>query len=78
MKTKGSFEYLDDSAARIFRLVSHTPRTNNAITLLARKKYYSKIHPKTVKRLLEQLQQKGLIKGFTVGRTLVWQKERAK
>ena len=76
MKTKGSFEYEQDSAERVYKLVNHIPRTTNAITLLARKKYFKRIHPKTVKRLLTILMEKGRIKRFVAGRTTVWQGER--
>ena len=76
MKTKGSFEYLEDSAEVILKAVDKVPRTTNAITLRVRKKYFKKAHPKTVKRLLTGLMEKGKIKRFIVGRTTLW--ERAK
>ena len=73
MRTKKSFEYGEEHEEVVYKFVSHIPRTTNYITILVKEKYFDKIHPNTVKRLLENLQKKGKIKKFKNGRVNLWQ-----
>ncbi len=73
MRTKEAFEYKKDAEEKILQFVSLDPKTTNDISKEVKEKFFSKIHPKTVERLLNNLQDQGKIKGNLVGRIKVWQ-----
>ena len=73
MRTKESFEYGEEHEEIIYKFVNHIPRTTNSIAALVKEKYFAKIHPHTVQRLLENLQKVGRIKKFQTGRVSLWQ-----
>lgn len=72
-RTKGAFEYTEDAEEFVLKCVGEKPQTTNAVSKLLREQYFKHIHPKTVERLLDNLQDQGKIKKYTVGRTKVWQ-----
>lgn len=72
-RTKGAYEYKEDAEEMIFSVVSNYPKSTNSIYKEVKKKFFSNIHHGTVKRLLENLRDKGKIKSFKVGRVIVWQ-----
>ncbi|KKL96645.1 hypothetical protein LCGC14_1842430 [marine sediment metagenome] len=74
MRKKGDFEYTEEHEEFILRAVKERPQTTNAITKDVRKKFFRKIDPNTVKRILKNLFKQGKIKRFQSGRTMLWQR----
>ena len=73
-RTKEAFEYKEEAENYVLKCVGAKPQTTHAITKLIKKSYFSKIHPRTVERLLIKIQESGKIKGYMVGRIKAWQK----
>ena len=73
MRKQGSYEYKEDAEEAVLQCVGTIPATTNAITNNA-KKYFGKIHHRTVRRLLHSLYAKGKVKKMIVGRIELWQK----
>lgn len=74
MKTKGSYEYKEDAELIVLSYVSDIPQTSNSIKNKLRESTFSKIERETVKRMLENLHTKGLIKKIPCTGYVLWSK----
>lgn len=74
MKTKGSYEYGEDAEKIVLSYVSDIPRTSNDIKNRLRENVFSKIERETVKRMLESLHKKGLVKKQPACGFVLWSK----
>lgn len=74
MKTKGSYEYGEDAEKIVLSYVSDIPRTSNDIKNRLRENVFSKIERETVKRLLENLYKKGMVKKQPACGFVLWSK----
>lgn len=68
MRKVGNYEYKEEAERIILSLVTQQPQTIMDITRIARTQFFAKIHPITVKRLLEKLKNDGKIRGKELGR----------
>ena len=73
MRTKKSYEYGEEHEDIILKFVSNKPQTTKSITLSVKQSFFSKIHAHTVKRLLENLKERGKVKKLKVGQINLWQ-----
>lgn len=73
MKTKGAFGYREEHEDLVLKFVTKNPQTTPVITSKIKEGLFDKIHKSTVKRLLEKLKERGLIKKVKVGRVTLWQ-----
>lgn len=74
MRTNGSFEYNKEAEKIILSLVDVFPKSTTTITQEAKSKYFAKISPHTVKRLLINLKEKGQIKCLPMKKVILWSK----
>ena len=73
MRTKKAYEYREEAERILLTIVSDIPFTTHALTQEMRKQF-EKISDVTVKRLLQNLWEKGKIKKIKIGRMVLWQK----
>lgn len=71
MRKKGDYTYGDDAKKMLLSLLDQ-PKTIAELTKDMKSKYFAKIHYYTVKRLLEEIEQQGLVCSRKVGRTRIW------
>ena len=74
MRTNKSYEYGVEAEKIILKFVETIPKSTRVITEETQRKYFAKISPHTVKRLLENLKEKGHIKCIPMRSVLLWQK----
>ena len=72
MRTEGAFEYDERSEKIILDHVDIIPKSTTTITEELRSSKFAKISPQTVKRLLESLKIKGMVKCMELKNTLLW------
>lgn len=74
VRTVGSFEYDEKAEKIILKYVDVFPKSTRSITEELRNDEFAKISPQTVKRLLEKLKERGMIRCMQLKNTLLWQK----
>lgn len=74
MRTVGSYEYDEKTEKIILDHVDVYPKSTRSITEELRDSKFAKISPQTVKRLLENLKNRGLIRCMPLKNTLLWTK----
>ena len=71
VRTKGTYEYTENQEKELLNFITADPQTTEKIKDKMRT-IYSSIHAHTVKRMLENLKMRGLIKGSQIGRVRIW------
>lgn len=73
MRKEGSFTYDEDTEIIILKQVlKNQILTTTAVHRELKNKFFNKIHKMTVKRILETMKSKGLVKCRKIGRYYLW------